>query len=204
MLVIHCSNRLLHLYNLSFSHQDRSGDTNLIHAVKGGHRGVVEALLKKYADVDIPGKDRKTAIYMAVEKGNAGIVKILLNCNPDLEIATKVLFIPYFIYLLCTILHLPLQDGDTPLLKAVRSRNAEIVQQLLDKKAKVSAADKKGDTALHIAMRARSKAIVEILLRNPKHSQLLYRPNRAGETPYNIDVSHQKTILGQIFGARKF
>jgi hypothetical protein len=36
--------------------QDRAGDTNLIHAVKGGHRGVVEALLKKYADVDIQGK----------------------------------------------------------------------------------------------------------------------------------------------------
>lgn len=53
-------------------------------------------------------------------------------------------------------------------------------------------------------MRARSKAIVEILLRNPKHSQLLYRPNRAGETPYNIDINHQKTILGQIFGASKF
>lgn len=36
--------------------QDRMGDTTLIHAVKGGHRSVVEALLKKYADVDIPGK----------------------------------------------------------------------------------------------------------------------------------------------------
>lgn len=36
--------------------QDRSGDTNLIHAVKGGHRGVVESLLKKYVDVDIAGK----------------------------------------------------------------------------------------------------------------------------------------------------
>lgn len=46
------------------------------------------------------------------------------------------------------------------------------------------------------------QAIVEVLLRNPKHSQLLYRPNRSGETPYNIDISQQKTILGQIFGAR--
>lgn len=53
-------------------------------------------------------------------------------------------------------------------------------------------------------MRARSKQIVEILLRNPKHSHLLYRPNRSGETPYNIDMNHQKTILGQIFGASKF
>lgn len=43
---------------------------------------------------------------------------------------------------------------------------------------------------------------MEVLLRNPKHSQLLYRPNRSGETPYNIDISQQKTILGQIFGAR--
>ncbi|XP_011701700.1 PREDICTED: kinase D-interacting substrate of 220 kDa [Wasmannia auropunctata] len=163
--------------------QDRAGDTNLIHAVKGGHRGVVESLLKKYADVDIAGKDKKTATYIAVEKGNVPILKLLLNANPDLEIATK--------------------DGDTPLLRAVRSRNAEIVQLLLDKKAKVSATDKKGDTVLHIAMRARSKAIVEILLRNPKNSQLLYRPNKQGETPYNIDVNHPKTMLGQIFGARR-
>lgn len=164
--------------------QDRVGDTNLIHAVKGGHRGIVEALLKKYADVDICGKDRKTAIYTAVEKGNITIVKLLLSANPDLEIATK--------------------DGDTPLLRAVRSRHTEIVQLLLDKRAKVSATDKKGDTVLHIAMRARSKAIIEILLRNPKNSQLLYRPNKQGETAYNIDLNHQKQILGQVFGARKY
>ncbi|XP_077298504.1 ankyrin repeat-rich membrane spanning isoform X2 [Arctopsyche grandis] len=163
--------------------QDRGGDTCLIHAIKGGHRSVVEALLKKYADVDVLGKDRKTAVYNAVEKGHTGILKLLLHSNPDLELTTK--------------------DGDTALLRAVRSRNADMVQMLLDKKAKVNVADKRGDTCLHIAMRARSKAIVEILLRNPKNSQLLYRPNRAQETPYNIDMSYSKTILGQIFGARR-
>ncbi|KAH8401816.1 hypothetical protein KR009_008082 [Drosophila setifemur] len=163
--------------------QDRGADTPLIHAVKAGHRTVVEALLKKHADVDIQGKDRKTAIYTAVEKGHTQIVKLLLATNPDLESATK--------------------DGDTPLLRAVRNRNLEIVHLLLDRKAKVTASDKRGDTCLHIAMRARSKAIVEALLRNPKHSQLLYRANKAGETPYNIDSLHQKTILGQVFGARR-
>lgn len=45
--------------------------------------------------------------------------------------------------------------------------------------------------------------IVEILLRNPKNSQLLYKPNKLNETPYNIDMGYNKTILGQIFGARK-
>lgn len=51
------------------------------------------------------------------------------------------------------------KDGDTCLLRAVRSRNVEAVQILLDKKAKVSACDKRGDTSLHIAMRARSQAL---------------------------------------------
>lgn len=74
---------------------------------------------------------------------------------------------------------------------------------LLEKRAKVGAVDRRGDTCLHIAMRARSKAIVEALLRNPKNSALLYRANKAGETPYALDALHQKTILGQIFGARK-
>lgn len=163
--------------------QDRNGDTNLIHAAKAGHLEVVDALLKKYADVDIQGTDRKTALYWAVEKGYVDIVKSILHTDPDMELATK--------------------DGDTPLMKATRNRNMEIVQALLDRKVKVSAADKKGDTALHIAMRAHSKSIVELLLRNPKHSQLLYRPNRNGETPYNIDSRHQRSILGQIFGARR-
>ena len=34
------------------------------------------------------------------------------------------------------------QEGDTPLLKAVRSRNFEIVKHLLDKGAKISMTDK--------------------------------------------------------------
>ena len=122
-------------------------------------------------------------MYWAVEKNHASLVKLLLAASADLEAATE--------------------EGNTALLRAVKNRNLEIVQLLLDRKAKVTATDKAGDTALHVAMRARSKAIVELLLRNPKNSQLLYKPNRAGETPYNIDISNQKTILGQVFGARK-
>jgi ankyrin repeat-rich membrane spanning protein len=49
-------------------------------------------------------------------------------------------------------------------LRAVRIRNTEIVQLLLDKKAKVSASDKKGDTVLHVAMRARSKVMLCFIL----------------------------------------
>ncbi|XP_037541917.1 kinase D-interacting substrate of 220 kDa B isoform X2 [Nematolebias whitei] len=161
---------------------DRSGDTVLIGAVRGGHVEIVRALLHKYADIDIRGQDNKTALYWAVEKGNAAMVRDILQCNPDTETCTK--------------------DGETPLIKATKMRNIEIVELLLDKGAKVSAVDKKGDTPLHIAIRGRSRRLAELLLRNPKDGRLLYRPNKAGETPYNIDCSHQKSILTQIFGAR--
>ncbi|KAM8737597.1 kinase D-interacting substrate of 220 kDa B isoform 1-T2 [Acanthopagrus schlegelii] len=161
---------------------DRSGETMLIGAVRGGHVEIVRALLNKYADIDVRGQDGKTALYWAVEKGNATMVRDILQCNPDTESCTK--------------------EGETPLIKATKMRNIEIVELLLDKGAKVSALDKKGDTPLHIAIRGRSRKLAELLLRNPKDGRLLYRPNKAGETPYNIDCTHQKSILTQIFGAK--
>ncbi|XP_026085405.1 kinase D-interacting substrate of 220 kDa B-like isoform X9 [Carassius auratus] len=161
---------------------DRSGDTVLIGAVRGGHVEIVRALLNKYADIDVKGQDGKTALYWAVEKSNTTMVRDILQCSPDTEAYTK--------------------DGETPLIKATKMRNMEIVELLLDKGAKVSAVDKKGDTALHIAIRGRSRKLAELLLRNPKDGRLLYRPNKEGETPYNIDCTHQKSILTQIFGAK--
>uniref|UniRef100_A0A8C8GRN9 KAP NTPase domain-containing protein n=1 Tax=Oncorhynchus tshawytscha TaxID=74940 RepID=A0A8C8GRN9_ONCTS len=161
---------------------DRSGETVLIGAVRGGHVEIVRALLNKYADIDVRGQDSKTALYWAVEKGNCTMVRDILQCNPDTESCTK--------------------DSETPLIKATKMRNIEIVELLLHRGAKVAAVDKKGDTALHIAIRGRSRKLAELLLRNPKDGRLLYRPNKAGETPYNIDCTHQKSILTQIFGAK--
>ncbi|OWF35590.1 kinase D-interacting substrate of 220 kDa-like [Mizuhopecten yessoensis] len=161
---------------------DRAGDTILIHAVKSGHVEITRALLNKYADVDVQGAEGKTATYWAVEKGHVDILRSLLDNNPDLEISTK--------------------DEDTPLMRAVRNRTEQCVRLLLDKGAKVSAVDKRSDNALHISLRARSKRITELLLRNPRNGRLLYRSNKAGDTPYNIDAYHQKSILTQIFGHR--
>ncbi|XP_053213387.1 kinase D-interacting substrate of 220 kDa B-like isoform X2 [Panonychus citri] len=160
---------------------DRNSDTSLIHASKSGYVLIVEALIKAHADVDHQGADKKTALYWSVEKGHVEVVRALLKANANLELATE--------------------DGDTPLLKAVRSRRLPIVKMLIDKKAKVTACDKFGDTALHISIRAQSKTIVEFLLRNPRNSQLLYKPNKRGETPFMLDNTHQKPILPTLFGA---
>lgn len=59
------------------------------------------------------------------------------------------------------------------------------------------------DTPLHIAIRARSVRIASLLLRKPQDARILYQPNADGETPYNLDASHNKSILASIFGASK-
>ena len=162
--------------------QDKFGDTNLILASKAGHATIVDLLLRRYADVDTRGKENKTALYNAVEKEHVEVVRLLLAAKADVDITA---------------------DGNSPLLRAVKNRNPEIVKLLLDKKAKLHHADKKGDTALHVAMRAGSKTIIETILRNLKNGPLLHKPNLKGETPYNIDLATARPILSQLFGARQ-
>ena len=163
--------------------QDRLGDSNLILASKAGHSNIVDLLLRRHAYVDTRGKENKTALYTAVEKNHAAVVKLLLAANADTEVVAD--------------------DGNTALLRAVKNRRPDVVKLLLDNKARLSCTDKNGDTALHVAMRAGSKTIIESILRNPKNSQLLYKPNTRGETPYNIDLTSTRPVLGQLFGARK-
>jgi len=61
----------------------------------------------------------------------------------------------------------------------------------------------RGDNPLHVAVRGRSKRITDFLLRNPKNARLLYTKNKAGETPYQIDATHDKGVLSQVFAARE-
>uniref|UniRef100_A0A672ZK40 Kinase D-interacting substrate of 220 kDa B n=1 Tax=Sphaeramia orbicularis TaxID=375764 RepID=A0A672ZK40_9TELE len=156
------------------------GTTPLIWAARKGHFDCVMHLLEKGADVDQEGAESKTALYWAVEKGNATMVRDILQCNPDTETCTKV------------------RPDPAPKCRLL----------LVEKPHCVSShwvdflVFQRGDTPLHIAIRGRSRRLAELLLRNPKDGRLLYRPNKGGETPYNIDCSHQKSILTQIFGAR--
>lgn len=110
----------------------------------------------------------------------------------------------------------------------VKNRDVQITQLLVNMGAKLSATDNAGDnglldfahyscnryiTALHLAIRSRSRRLTQILLVNPSDSKLLYRPNKLGETPYSIgtpqifpihkifiDQESPQPILPTIFG----
>ncbi|CAB1342731.1 unnamed protein product [Coregonus sp. 'balchen'] len=119
---------------------DKDGNTALMIAAKEGYTEIVQDLLDAGTYVNIPDRDNKTALYWAVEKGNATMVRDILQCNPDTETCTK--------------------DLESPLIKATKMRNIDIVELLLDKGAK------RGDTPLHIAIRGRSRRLAELLLRH--------------------------------------
>ena len=52
---------------------------------------------------------------------------------------------------------------------------------------------------MHIAFRNKYTGMCEVLLSDPKNSKLLYRPNKAGETPYSIDSQNKPPILVGVF-----
>lgn len=66
-------------------------------------------------------QENKTVLYLAVDKGNSIVVKMILAKDPDKELADR--------------------DGNTPLLRAVRNRNTEMAHILVEKGARVAAAD---------------------------------------------------------------
>uniref|UniRef100_A0A673LDJ6 Kinase D-interacting substrate of 220 kDa-like n=1 Tax=Sinocyclocheilus rhinocerous TaxID=307959 RepID=A0A673LDJ6_9TELE len=185
---------------------DKYGTTPLIWAARKGHYDCVMHLLENGANVDQEGAVHTfffkllCLLDLAVRGGFTEVVKELLKRNPNMNMTDK--------------------DGNTALMIAAIEGYTEIVQDLLDAGTYVNIPDRylrnleipinlvcvfvsqSGDTALHIAIRGRSRKLAELLLRNPKDGRLLYRPNKEGETPYNIDCTHQKSILTQIFGAK--
>ncbi|MDD9900735.1 MAG: ankyrin repeat domain-containing protein [Alphaproteobacteria bacterium] len=66
-------------------HDDNGGDTALIHAVCGGYKDVVLALLKQGADVDARGSDQHTALLFTASAGHTDIARILIEHGANME-----------------------------------------------------------------------------------------------------------------------
>ena len=56
---------------------------------------------------------------------------------------------------------------------------------------------------MHVAVRSRSARILELLLKNPNDARLLYKSNKLGETPYQLDQTYEKSLIAQLQGASK-
>jgi len=130
--------------------------------------------------VNSKDSEGRTPLHLAIDKSFSDIVVAILEKKPNLELKNR--------------------DGDTALIRTVKNRDVGLCQLMVNMGAKISATDNAGDNSLHLALRARSKRLTQILLVNPSDSKLLYRPNKLGETPYSIDQEALRPVLPTIFG----
>uniref|UniRef100_A0A671K4Y1 Uncharacterized protein n=1 Tax=Sinocyclocheilus anshuiensis TaxID=1608454 RepID=A0A671K4Y1_9TELE len=182
--------------NPNMNMTDKDGNTALMIAAIEGYTEIVQDLLDAGTYVNIPDRSGDTVLIGAVRGGHVEIVRALLNKYADIDVKG--------------------QDGKTALYWAVEKSNATMVRDILQCNPDTEAYTKclkqmltkaKGDTALHIAIRGRSRKLAELLLRNPKDGRLLYRHSAKYLVYiyifiYVIDCTHQKSILTQIFGAK--
>ena len=159
--------------NLPFEH----GSTILIQLIKAGEVEALRVLLKHKPDFTIKNKHGQTAISSAMfqaqsqgQKNSFRILKLLLRSNANFS-----------------------QTGNydqTPLMSLVvtpdNERCVKAVQILIDHKVDLRVQNKKGDTALMIAIRSSYSAkkealkILKILMKDKKTLNMV---NKAGESP---------------------
>ncbi|KAF3935762.1 Ankyrin-1 [Dactylella cylindrospora] len=156
--------------------RDKDGDTALLHAAREGHRGAVELLINKGADVNAQGGSHSSALRAAAEKGHDKIVGMLLSNGA--EVNTQEDGYDDALHLASAkghdkIVEMLLSKGadinargngyHTPLQRASDGGHYNIVELLLSKGADFRM-DDKGESALKEASRAGHDKVVELLI----------------------------------------
>ena len=135
--------------------QDNNGMTPLSWAVKGGHVGVVQVLLKAKANVEAKDEHGRTPLIWAMMPENKEAVEELLKAKPKVEAKDK--------------------DGWTPLMWAVEKQRLEAVGLLLDVKANTEVKYKDGRTLLIRAVMEENTELVRLLLAAKANVEAKYK-----------------------------
>uniref|UniRef100_T1JB51 SOCS box domain-containing protein n=1 Tax=Strigamia maritima TaxID=126957 RepID=T1JB51_STRMM len=162
----------------SINQTDSSGLTPLHIAVSHGYKDLVFILLKSRANVKTVTPLGYTPLHLAAQRSSLEVIKLLIEAGSDIErydregktpLVHACIFgnneiIKYLISLgadvnTCDIF------GNSPLLfvTSAAAINLEIVETLVENKAKVDHANKSGETALHAAITGRRSKKSEVL-----------------------------------------
>src|SRR6056297_2446330 len=120
-------------------------------------------LLEMGADPNVPNNNSQTPLYLAIDKGlGNGFIKALLGAGADPNVGS-----PYY----------------TPLEMAIRKRDIELAQMLMDAGGEIKHADEDGNTLFHTAASINSNKNIDFLLSKGLD---INAKNNDGETPLHI------------------
>ena len=159
--------KLLIKYKCNVNIRREDGSTAIHRAAWHGHMECLSALLDANADVSVLDSVGRTPLLVAVQRNQMKVAKVLLAMKPSLDLCDNnnrsVLYWVVFhqnTALVSDILsrgccrvlnHHADTDGMTPLILAVHTGNANIVQMLLDAGALPDLRDSSGMTAINVA-----------------------------------------------------
>jgi uncharacterized protein len=138
--------------------QDEYGQTALMHAAERGDAAVAGALLEGGANVNLTDKKGLTALLYSLDDENMahGEERVTLP-KRRMEVAQRLLLAKG------VDVNAANNDGETPLIRAVRLANVDMIKALMVRKADANRSDVFGDTAVTLAY-ASGKAELETLL----------------------------------------
>ncbi len=142
---------------------DLYGDTPLLWAAGFGHKGIVEMLITRGADVNAKAEGGWTPLHYATGGNDKEIVELLIGKGADMNAKNA-------------------KDQITPLHWAAWRGHREVAELLIAKGAGVNSKNKSGGTPLHNATWKGHKEIVELLITNGAD---LNAKDVGGETPLN-------------------
>ncbi|KAJ5921449.1 hypothetical protein N7466_009775 [Penicillium verhagenii] len=167
----------------------KNSETALFLAAQKDHEGIVKLLLLNGANPDGPNVQGKTALSQAVTNGNLSIARLLLEkgatpgilcANGDTAITSAVVNDHIEITQLLLNHGVPADQiglsTRTPLFKAVMNGNVRMVRLLMDHGANPNFLDKKGWSAIRVAVETGKDDIVEIFHQYGH----VYEPQRLG------------------------
>ncbi|MDR0403047.1 MAG: ankyrin repeat domain-containing protein [Treponema sp.] len=202
---------LLIAHGAALDIRDNQGNTPLMEAVIAGFPGAAERLTDRGADPVARNNSGDTPLHMAVVMQRVDLVTLLLGCGASIHARnsqgitpfnTALNLSPYMVSTLLTKdrIYAADDDGLSPLHIAVKQRAAPaMIQAIIARGCRISAADREGRTALRLALDMDSYSEAKVLA---DAGSDVFAAAIDGRTPADLAIAKGPDAIQSVFSGK--